>query len=87
MCSVICINCSFSLNTRKQKDEIQLEPSETKPILCKALREIGDKCTDVISKCFSNDDVQQMRYNHVEQMSKVGILVVSKYIYHGSKYQ
>jgi len=58
------------LEEEAQQDEIQLEPSETKPILCKALREIGDKCTDVISKCFSNDDVQQMRYNHVEQMSK-----------------
>lgn len=50
--------------------EMILEPSETKPVLCKALGEIGEKCIDVISKCFSSDDVQQMRYNHVQQMAK-----------------
>jgi len=58
------------LEEEAKQDEITLEPSETKPVLCKALREIGDKCTDVISRCFSTDDVQQMRYNHVQQMSK-----------------
>ena len=53
-----------------KQDEMKLEPSETKPLLCNALREIGDKCTDVISKCFSGDDVQQIRYDHVQQMAK-----------------
>ena len=63
----------FPFISNSEKDEIVLEPSETKPVLCKALREIGDKCTDVISKCFSSDDVQQMRFNHVQQMAKVRV--------------
>ena len=63
----------FLFISNSEKDEIVLEPSETKPVLCKALREIGDQCTDVISKCFSTDDVQQMRYNHVQQMAKVRV--------------
>jgi hypothetical protein len=53
------------------KDQVQLDAPELKNILCAALQDIGDKCTDVITKCFSQDDVQQMRYNHVVQMEKV----------------
>ena len=53
------------------KDQVQLDPSELKKILCAALHDIGDKCTVAITKCFSQDDVEQMRFNHVAQMEKV----------------
>ena len=53
------------------KDQVQLDVSELKKILCTALQDIGKKCTKVITECFSEDDVQQMRYNHVVQMEKV----------------
>ena len=59
-----------TLEEEAEQDRITLEPSETKPVLCKALRESGYKCTDVINKCFSIDDVQQIRYDHVQRMAK-----------------
>lgn len=58
------------LEEEQRQDQVQLDPSELKKILCAALHDIGDKCTDSITKCFSQDDVEQMRFNHVEQMEK-----------------
>lgn len=58
------------LEEEQRNDQVQLDAPELKNILCAALQDIGDKCTDVITKCFSQDDVQQMRYNHVVQMEK-----------------
>ena len=55
----------------KTKDEGKVDPTELKKLLCTALKNIGDKCTKVITKCFSQEDVHQMRYNHVVQMEKV----------------
>lgn len=58
------------LEEEQRQDQVKLDPSELKKVLCPALQDIGDKCTDVLTKCFSQDDVQQMRYNHVVQMDK-----------------
>ena len=64
-CHVICIN-NFAF-----VDEAKLDPTETKPLLCKALRDIGETCTATITKCFSQEDTDQMRYQHVQTMGKV----------------
>ena len=64
-CYLICFN-NFAF-----VDEAKLDPTETKPLLCKALRDIGETCTATITKCFSQEDTDQMRYQHVQTMGKV----------------
>jgi hypothetical protein len=51
-------------------DEAKLDPTETKPLLCKALRDIGETCTATITRCFSQEDTDQMRYLNVQTMGK-----------------
>jgi hypothetical protein len=58
------------LEEEQRQDEVQWNLTELKNLLCMALQDIGDKCRKVITRCFKEEDVQQMVYNHVKQMEE-----------------
>lgn len=53
-----------------QVDEKSLVPEdELRPMLCDTLLEIGRKCVLSITKCFSREDINLMRDQHIHSMS------------------
>lgn len=42
--------------------------TEIKPRLCSTLQDIAEKCTKLITKCFSHEDTTEMRKSHIDQM-------------------
>lgn len=43
---------------------------EIRPRLCEALEEIGQKCVLAISRCFTQEDKNMMRDQHIKQMAQ-----------------
>jgi len=69
----------FSRDTNDLEDELNREDSETasldpmkdiKPRLCSALKAIAKECIESFNKCFSREDSNQIKRQHIEQMQK-----------------
>ena len=44
--------------------------TEIKPIFCKSLASIGEKCSVKFAKCFTKEDSKQMHHEHLKQLKK-----------------
>jgi hypothetical protein len=56
---------------REDRREATLDPiKDIKPLLCNALKVIGKECIQSFNRCFSKDDADQMKRQHIEQMQK-----------------
>ena len=69
----------FSRDTNDLDAELNLEDSEKasldpvkdiKPRLCAALKAIAKECIESFNKCFSREDANQIKRQHIEQMQK-----------------
>jgi hypothetical protein len=59
----------------QRQDEVELDPSALKTLLCNSLRNISEKCSVVITICFSQEEVEQIIGDHVKQMVKYYMLI------------
>ena len=58
------------LEEERRIDESSPSPEEFIPMLCQTLMDIGNKCVLSITKCFSREDINLMRDQHIQSMAK-----------------
>jgi len=54
---------------RIDADAVQLPEEELRSLLCETLMKIGHKCVLQITKCFSREDINMMREQHIKSMA------------------
>ena len=68
----------FSRDTNDLESELNREDSEealdplkdVKPHLCSTLKDIAKDCIESFNKCFSSEDAEVIKRQHIEQMQK-----------------